>query len=75
MRKEAVGTRLEAPEMRKLRAMAGAAGTTPSAMLRDLVRSATGFEMAPVKVFFRNEEGIGSAGEFSTAPHAANGTA
>ncbi len=46
--------------MRKLRAMASAAGTTPSQMLRHLVRSATGFEMTPIKVFFQNEEEIGS---------------
>jgi hypothetical protein len=60
MRREAVGTRLDGPELRKLRAMAGAAGTTPSAMLRTLVRSATGFELAPVKVFFQNEDGSGA---------------
>ena len=65
---------MPAPEMRKLRTMAGAAGTTPSEMLRHLVRSATGLETAPVKVFFRNEE-IGSGGNFSTASRAADGTA
>ena len=75
MRMAAVGTRLPAPEMRKLRTMAGAAGTTPSEMLRHLVRSATGFEMAPVKVFFRSEEGIGNAGELSTATRAAHSPA
>lgn len=74
MRMASVGTRLPAPEMRKLRTMAGAAGTTPSEMLRHLVRSATGLETAPVKVFFRNEE-IGGAGELSTASRTAHSPA
>ena len=74
VRMTAVATKLPAPELRKLRAMAVAGGMTPSGVLREMVRSATGLQtapVAPVRVFFRGEEEIGGAGEFSTAPRAA----
>jgi SAM-dependent MidA family methyltransferase len=45
-------------------------------MLAILLRNAAGLTLAaPVTVHFSSEERIGNAGNFTTAPHAANGTA
>jgi len=68
-------TRLDPTEARKLSTLAHAARVNRSEMLAILLRNAAGLTLAaPVTVHFGSNE-IGSAGEFSTAPPAANGPA